>query len=270
MAEVLQAVRVLKLDMESLKSGLAVMPRLAKLLLMLQLRPTSVSLKSEDYRCPALEAYGVEHDGMVLCMASDRYFPAALVRAAHILRVEWAAIEGEMGIPVNSARNIVFLHKRIEEAFDRQDCCLQVQPDGGYKFEVLNPHLLTEPSRCWVIGNNAELGKPRDTDNMRGSEAGLRWADLHGKQLVIPPTAREVPAKRCIALHSLAAQEMAVGRGWIAPGQVHVDDSAWLSPGFDEQLMSRLLQDANKLIEAASNPSCGSEVAPCDPANDGT
>jgi hypothetical protein len=59
---------------------------------LLQLRPTSASLKSEDYRRPALEAYGVEHDGMVLCMASDRYFPAAYVKAAHILRVEWAAI----------------------------------------------------------------------------------------------------------------------------------------------------------------------------------
>jgi hypothetical protein len=137
------------------------------------------------------------------------------------------------------------------------------------QFEVLNPYLLTEPSRCWVIGNNAELGKPRDADNMRGSESGLRWADLHGKQLVIPPTASEVPAKRCVALHSLAAQEMAVGRGWIVAGQVQVDDSAWLSPSFDEQLMSRLLQDASKLIEAASNPSCGSEVAACDLAHGG-
>jgi hypothetical protein len=41
-----------------------------------------------------------------------------------------------MGIPVNSTRNIVFLHKRIEEAFDRQECCLQVQPDGGYKVRL--------------------------------------------------------------------------------------------------------------------------------------
>jgi hypothetical protein len=36
-----------------------------------------------------------------------------------------------MGVPVNSPENIIFMHNKIERAYDRQEWCLLVQPDGS-------------------------------------------------------------------------------------------------------------------------------------------
>lgn len=65
----------------------------------MQLRPTTSSVKSSAYRKPAIAAYRVnEHNGAVradgglLCMVSDRYFPADQVKAGHIIRSEWAPL----------------------------------------------------------------------------------------------------------------------------------------------------------------------------------
>lgn len=66
--------------------------QLIKLLFLMNLKPASYSSNSEEYRGPALRAYQVGKDELVLCQISDRYFPAKDVKAAHILRLEWSPI----------------------------------------------------------------------------------------------------------------------------------------------------------------------------------
>lgn len=77
-------------DMQQLK----MMGKLMQLVVTQQLKPTSSSLKSEQYRAPAIAAYKVAREAggvqQVLCMVSDRYFPDSEVIAGHILRVDWA------------------------------------------------------------------------------------------------------------------------------------------------------------------------------------
>lgn len=75
-----------------LQQGLVPIAQLTKLLLLMNLKPASYSSKSEDYRAPALAAYKVSKDSTVLCQVSDQYFPAAQVKAAHIVRLEWSAV----------------------------------------------------------------------------------------------------------------------------------------------------------------------------------
>jgi len=38
--------------------------------------------------------------------------------------------QAHMGVCINAPQNIIFMHKRIKEAFDRQEWCLLVQADG--------------------------------------------------------------------------------------------------------------------------------------------
>lgn len=40
-------------------------------------------------------------------------------------------LQAHMGVNINSPENIVFMHKNIEEAYDRQEWCLLVQADGS-------------------------------------------------------------------------------------------------------------------------------------------
>jgi hypothetical protein len=42
-------------------------------------------------------------------------------------------LQGHLDIVIHSPRNIIFMHKRIEQAFDRQEWCLLVQPDESLK-----------------------------------------------------------------------------------------------------------------------------------------
>jgi hypothetical protein len=73
-----------------------VMMQLLVALMGQQLKPTACSLKSAEYRDPAIAAYNVARvvDGkkQLLCMVSDRYFPADDVTAGHIMRVDWAGL----------------------------------------------------------------------------------------------------------------------------------------------------------------------------------
>jgi hypothetical protein len=88
-----QQSRELKDAMQAvLQQGLVPIAQLTKLALVMNLKPASYSNKSEDYRAPALAAYKVSKDNTVLCQVSDRYFPAAQVTAAHIVRLEWSAV----------------------------------------------------------------------------------------------------------------------------------------------------------------------------------
>lgn len=36
-----------------------------------------------------------------------------------------------MGVCISSPENIIFMHHKIEAAYDRQEWCLLVQPDGS-------------------------------------------------------------------------------------------------------------------------------------------
>ena len=89
--EVLKQLKQLELQ-QSAKQ--VIMEKLMQLVVTQQLKPTSSSLKSEQYRAPAIAAYNVARkaDGVqqMLCMVSDRYFPESEVIAGHILRVDWA------------------------------------------------------------------------------------------------------------------------------------------------------------------------------------
>lgn len=82
---------------DRVQQGLAPIAELWKLLLLMNLKPSSYSSKSEDYRAPALAAYKVSNGSMVLCQVSDRYFPAQHVKAAHIVRLEWSAVAVSVG-----------------------------------------------------------------------------------------------------------------------------------------------------------------------------
>lgn len=114
--------------------------------------------------------------------------------------------------------------------------------------KVLNKSLLQpEKNRDTIVGNNGVLGSPRDPKVKRGSDEKLSWADLQGQQLIIPTGSITQPAKRCVTLHALSALQSAVARGWLKDGEVVVPDMGWSSPGFDRQLMARLLRDADLL-----------------------
>lgn len=246
-----------------LQQGLVPIAQLTKLLLLMNLKPASYSSKSEDYRAPALAAYNVSKGSTVLCQVSDRYFPAAQVKAAHIVRLEWSTVAAHMGVPVNSPENIIFMHRKIEEAYDRQEWCLLVQPDGSMQVEVLRKSLLKqEKNRDTIIGSGGELGTPRDPQVKRGCDDKLSWADLQGQQLIIPVGSTTQPAKRCVTLHALSAQESAVGVGWIGKDEIVVPETGWSSPGFDEQLMGRLLRDVTELVGQGSCSEAASDAAP--------
>lgn len=89
--EVLKQLKQLELQQAAKED---MMSKLMQLVVTQQLKPTSSSLKSEQYRTPAMAAYNVarEVNGVqqVLCMVSDRYFLASEVIAGHMLRVDWA------------------------------------------------------------------------------------------------------------------------------------------------------------------------------------
>lgn len=120
-------------------------------------------------------------------------------------------------------------------------------------------------NRGTIVDGNEELGTPRDfRDHVRrGSEDKLCWADLQGQELIIPTGSTTQPAKRCVTLHALSACEHAAGRGWIQKGEVVVPETGWSSPGFDEQLMGKLLHDAIKLVGEGSCSEGASDAAPC-------
>ncbi len=42
-------------------------------------------------------------------------------------------VQVSMGVNRNSPENVIFMHKRIEQAFDRQEWCILVQEDGALK-----------------------------------------------------------------------------------------------------------------------------------------
>ena len=42
-----------------------------------------------------------------------------------------------MGVAINSPKNVIFMHHKIEEAYDRQEWCLLVQPDGNMQVTYL-------------------------------------------------------------------------------------------------------------------------------------
>jgi hypothetical protein len=89
--EVLKQLKQLELQQAAKED---MMSKLMQLVVTQQLKPTSSSLKSEQYRTPAMAAYNVarEVNGVqqVLCMVSDRYFLDSEVTAGHMLRVDWA------------------------------------------------------------------------------------------------------------------------------------------------------------------------------------
>jgi len=263
-----------------------VMMQLLMALMGQQLKPTACSLKSAEYRDPVIAAYNVARlvDGkkQLLCMVSDRYFPADDVTAGHIMRVDWAGLAGHLDVVIHSPRNIIFMHKRIEQAFDRQEWCLLVQPDESLKIEVLNPKLLQPRSGDIIRPRKSEadlmeelrdaaaarakrllmVGEPRDAASERGTEEALCWQDLHGKCLVMPPDAAADarPYKRCVALHAWAAVHTAEGNGWKAKDEVQVPLEGWQSPGADQQLLVRLLKDAQTLDTLVYDATQGSEA----------
>lgn len=89
--EVLKQLKQLELQ-QSVKQD--IMGKLMQLVVTQQLKPTSSSLKSEQYRAPAIAAFNVARtaDGVLqmLCRVSDRYFSESEIIAGHILRVDWA------------------------------------------------------------------------------------------------------------------------------------------------------------------------------------
>lgn len=121
--------------------------------------------------------------------------------------------------------------------------------------------LQQDKNRDTIIGSGGELGTPRDPQVQRGSDDKLSWADLQGQQLVIPVGSTTKPAKRCVTLHALTALDSAVGRGWIGKGEIALPNTGWSSPGFDEQLMGRLLHDAEFLGQGSCSEGA-SDVVP--------
>ena len=121
--------------------------------------------------------------------------------------------------------------------------------------------LQREANRYTILDRCGELGTPRDPGAKRGSDDKLSWADLQGQLLIIPEGAATQPAKRCVTLHALSAQESAIGRGWIGQDEVVVPETGWSSPGFDEELMGRLLRDVSQLAEQGANNEIASDAA---------
>lgn len=91
------------------------------------------------------------------------------------------------------------------------------------------------------------MGDPRDAACVRGSDDRLCWSHVHGKPLVLLPDSSVAPYKRCATLYAWAAVQMAEGRGWKERGEVQLPDAGWQSPGVDEELLARLLRDAEGL-----------------------
>jgi hypothetical protein len=176
---------------------------------------------------------------------------------------------GYLGVSVHSPRNIIFMHKKIEKAFDRQEWCLLTQPDGTLQIEVLNSSLLQPRGGDIVCPPGVKagteqatsMGEPRDVVCVRGSKDRLCWSHVHGKPLVLPPDSSVAPYKRCAALHAWAAVQTAEGRGWKKRGEVQLPDAGWQSPGVDQELLARLLRDAEGLAgEIDFNQGSGSEA----------
>ena len=105
------------------------------------------------------------------------------------------------------------------------------------------------------------MGEPRDAVCVRGSKDRLLWSHVHGKPLVLPPDSSVAPYKRCAALHAWAAVQTAEGRGWKKRGEVQLPDAGWQSPGVDQELLARLLRDAEGLAgEIDFHQGSGSEA----------
>lgn len=52
-------------------------------------------------------------------------------------------VQVHMGFTINAPENIIFMHRKIEQAYDRQEWCLLVQPDGNMQVTYV-----WVPSRC--------------------------------------------------------------------------------------------------------------------------
>ena len=67
-------------------------------------------------------------------------------------------LQGYLGVNVHSPRNIIFMHKKIEKAFDRQEWCLLTQPNGtlqvrgkGARGLLSFPHVARVHGACMGI-----------------------------------------------------------------------------------------------------------------------
>lgn len=99
------------------------------------------------------------------------------------------------------------------------------------QFKLLNPRLFKS---FYEAGKDSE-----------GNKVMKKWADLDGS--VLQSRTGALPPKRACAFHAYWAVKYAELNFKLEEGKVKIPNSAFSSPGFDQGLMTHLLQDLQLL-----------------------
>eukprot|EP00882_Tetradesmus_deserticola_P007617 GHRQ01008022.1.p1 GENE.GHRQ01008022.1~~GHRQ01008022.1.p1 ORF type:complete len:282 (+),score=84.69 GHRQ01008022.1:555-1400(+) len=244
----------------------AVLPRLHALVQLTvweSLGPASSSASSRDidYRMAALKYYhGLKATTKprLRCMLLGEEFDYDKVIAAHIYQLRWnKGLRRIMELDVHDPRNVLLLVGAAEKRFHRLDWTLKPLPPIGkgscqqqpYKVLVLNPELREGGGHQLVAGH---------------LNSKLRWADLHGKQLLFGAGPHQAqPSRRACAVHVMAAVHHAKEHGWdaavgssprLSEEDLTIEEAAWASPTFDKERIEAFLVDAEAAL--STGPWC--------------
>jgi len=208
-----------------------------------QCSSSSTSSKSEQkreqkraqatLRMNALEAYGhIVTDGMLRCPVLCTALPAAAVTCAHLvprmLRAHWA----KLGIAEEDPRNVMFIFKCVEEAFD--DHLLSFVRTGTFdangrdlfRVYVWDPTLLDLPVSVNVRNRNER----RELPGVQLPESVERttFRSLHERApVVLAGPSGMSPFRRALVLQSILARAKACHNGWpdAPPELAELDDA---------------------------------------------
>lgn len=179
---------------------------------------SSQGLRQRRLRKKALAAYGHgEHAKVLQCPILMVPLPAAVVSCAHLvpqsLRKQWV----ELGITEHDTRNVIFLYKGIEEAYDSYLLSFVLTnecDDSGrtlYRVHVWDPELRPLP----VVTNVRNRSEHRTFPNVQlpAELTTMTFDMIHGQLRVLSEVDHQ-PYKRALSLQAMLARSKARVHSW--------------------------------------------------------
>jgi hypothetical protein len=205
--------------------------------------PSENSVQSE-LRTSALQAYGLNVENKSLtCPILLMQLPARVITCSHLvprlLRDEWPA----RGVDIVPLRNVMFMFKCVEEAFDEFLLSFVPIPVNSpsdpelYRVHVWDPLLRGLPVTTNVRRRNFlqkfDVAIPT-------AASRITFGDLHNKERVLASANGHAPYRRALLLQAVLAREKARRRGW---DDVELPElSSSISPNISPEKVTRILQ----------------------------
>jgi hypothetical protein len=219
---------------------------------------SSMSATQKKLRCASLRAYGLSETSACLqCPILLLPLPARVVTCAHLvpraLRSEWPQIGVAVGGD-DDTRNVMFMFKCLEEAFD-EFLLSFIAVQGGdsdstaerYRVHVWDPVLRKQPIAINV--RNREVMQKFSGITLPESLDALTFGDVHDKERILASPNGHTPYRRALLLQAVLAREKARHRGW---EDVELPElSGGISPDISPEKVARILQWRDAAFAAA-------------------